>query len=51
MPVTFFAERVMMVVASVVGLPEMMPVAVSRVRPTGKPSALKLDGVLSAMMV
>ena len=50
-PVTLMAEIVMVVVAAVVGVPEMMPVAVLRSRPAGSPVALKLVGVLSAVMV
>ena len=50
-PVTLLAERVMVVVAAVVGVPEMRPVAVFTVRPAGSPVALKFVGVLSAVMV
>ena len=50
-PVTLLAEIVTELRPTVVGVPEMMPVAVLRSRPAGNPVALKLDGVLSAMIV
>ena len=50
-PPSLLAERVMVVVAAVVGVPEMMPVAEFTVRPAGSPVALKFVGVLSAVMV
>ena len=45
------AESVIVLVPGVVGVPEMTPVAVFTVRPAGSPVALKLVGVLSAVMV
>ena len=50
-PVTLLAEIVMVLVLAVVGVPEMTPVAVLRSRPAGNPVALKLVGVLFAVMV
>ena len=50
-PVTLLAEIVIVLVLAVVGVPEMTPVAVFTVRPAGNPVALKLVGVLFAVMV
>ena len=50
-PVTLLAEIVRVLVLAVVGVPEMRPVAVFTVRPAGKPVALKLVGLLFAVMV
>ena len=50
-PTTLLAERVMVWVPDFVGVPEMMPVAVLMLRPAGRPVALKLVGLLLAVMV
>jgi len=50
-PVTLLAEIVRVMVLAVVGVPEMRPVAEFTVRPAGNPVALKLVGVLFAVMV
>ena len=50
-PVALLADMVMVLVPAVVGVPEMTPVAVFTVRPAGSPVALKLVGLLFAVMV
>ena len=50
-PPRLLAEIVRVMVLGVVGVPEMRPVAVFTVRPAGSPVALKLVGVLFAVMV
>ena len=50
-PLSLLAEIVNEVSNTLLRVPEIRPVAVSRVRPSGKSVALKLDGVLSAVMV
>ena len=50
-PVRLLAEIVMVLVLAVVGVPEITPVVVFTVRPAGNPVALKLVGVLFAVMV
>ena len=50
-PNILLAEIVIVLVLIVVGVPEMRPVAVLRSRPAGSPVALKLVGVLFAVMV
>ena len=50
-PVALVADTVTEVVATVVGVPEMTPVLVFKVSPTGSPGALKLVGLLLAVMV
>ena len=47
-PLALIAFRVTLVVAVVVGVPEMSPVAVLTVNPAGSPVAPKLDGELAA---
>ena len=48
---SLLAERVTLVVPPVVGVPEMRPVEEFTVRPAGSPVALKLVGVLFAVML
>ena len=50
-PVTLLAEIVRVLVPAVVGVPEITPVAVLTSRPAGSPVALKLVGLLLAVMV
>ena len=50
-PLSLLAERVIVLVPAVVGVPEMTPVEEFTVRPAGNPVALKLLGVLFAVMV
>ena len=50
LPVTLVAVTVVLVVPLTVGVPEMMPVAVSILNPAGKGVALKLVGLLVAVM-
>ena len=50
-PPRLLAEIVMVLVLAVVGVPEMRPVEEFTVKPAGKPVALKLVGVLFAVMV
>ena len=51
MPPALLAERIMVSVPDFVGVPEMMPVEVFMLRPTGKPVALNRVGALLAWMV
>ena len=50
-PWSLLAEIVIVMVATVVGVPEIRPVAVFTLRPAGRPVALKLVGVLFAVML
>ena len=50
-PPRLLAEIVMVMALAVVGVPEMRPVEEFTVRPAGSPVALKLVGVLFAVMV
>lgn len=50
-PVTLIALIVTEEVAAVVGVPEITPVLVLTLRPAGNPVALKLVGLLAAVMV
>ena len=50
-PPRLLAEIVMVMALAVVGVPEMKPVEEFTVRPAGSPVALKLVGVLFAVMV
>jgi hypothetical protein len=49
-PVTFVALNVTVDVAAVSGVPEITPVAVLIDRPEGNPVALKLAGLLAAVI-
>ena len=50
MPVAFVADTVTDDVPAVVGVPEIRPVAVLTLNPAGKPVALKLVGLLVAVI-
>ena len=50
-PSVLIAERVMMLVPILVGMPEISPVSGLRLKPTGKSVATKLVGALSAVIV
>ena len=50
-PLTFVALKPTLKVPADLGVPEMMPAVVSTERPAGKPVALKLIGVLVAVIV
>ena len=49
-PVILVAMMVTLVIPAAVGVPEITPVAVFTVRPVGRPVALKLVGVLLAVI-
>ena len=49
-PPAFVADRVTLEVPAVVGVPEISPVPVLMERPVGKPVALKLVGLLVAVI-
>jgi hypothetical protein len=50
-PPALVALKVMVEVATVVGVPEMTPVVVFTLNPVGNPVALKLVGILFAVIV
>ena len=50
-PVTLLALIVMLLLPTVVGVPEMTPVSGLMLKPAGRPVAAKLVGALSAVMV
>ena len=50
-PLAFVALIVTLDVPAVVGVPEMIPVAVLTLRPAGNPLALKLAGLFVAVIV
>ena len=50
-PPELIAVRVMLLLPTVVGIPEITPVTELRLKPTGKPVASKLVGALSAVIV
>lgn len=50
-PNALIAERPMVLVPAVVGVPEITPVPVFTLRPAGSPVALKLVGDMLAVMV
>ena len=49
-PPSLVAERVMVVVAAVVGVPEMTPVSGLIFKPAGRPVAVKRAGALMKLM-